>query len=71
MEPMEKGSTVGQIQTPMCKENVGKKNDPKVHSYGDTMNLNSAGGGRGSMTTSSNIMGPGEKGSYPKKGAPK
>lgn len=61
--PMDPGTTVGQIKTPMCSENVGKKNDPKTHSYRGTYNENSA-GGKG-IPTSNEIKGPGVKGEYP------
>lgn len=66
-EPMKDGTKLDQIQTPMNSSNIQKKNDPKTHSYKDTFDTNSPGGGRGSMTSNSSIMGPGQKGAYPKK----
>ena len=60
-EPGEDGTTVGQIQTPMCPTNVGRKNTPSVMTYENTMNKNSPGGP--GLSTGSKIMGPGEKGS--------
>ena len=62
--PGDKGSTVGQIDTPMCEENVGKKNGPGVHSYKSTFH-DGSGGGKGNMKTSNTIEGPGVKGQYP------
>lgn len=34
-EPGEPGTQVGQIKTPMCSENVGRKNTPGEHKYPD------------------------------------
>lgn len=62
--PGDPGTTVGQIMTPMCEENVGRKNTPGVHSYKSTFN-DGAGGGHGNMKTSNSIEGPGVKGEYP------
>lgn len=59
-EPMDKGSTVGQIKTPMCPENVGRKNTPGTHSYKNTYNE-----GKGGSKTSNTIEGPGVKGEWP------
>lgn len=55
--PGDKGSTQGQIQTPMCKENVDNQGDGKVHSYKNTMNI-------GSTSSSNTIEGPGAKGKW-------
>ena len=55
--PGDKGTTVGQIETPMCSENVGRKNTPGTHDYSSTMNKNGPG-----IATGSTIMGPGVKG---------
>tara|TARA_R110000868_G_scaffold49941_3_gene160278 strand:- start:1399 stop:1578 length:180 start_codon:yes stop_codon:yes gene_type:complete len=52
--PMMEGTTVGQIQTPMNKVNVDRKNTPSVLTYESTMDKGSG---------SSNIIGPGKKGS--------
>lgn len=51
--PMDQGSKQGQIATPMCEENVGHKNEPKVHTYKD---MPSKTGGSGA----SSILGPGK-----------
>ena len=56
--PMDPGTTVGQIMTSMCDANVGKKNGPGVHSYAGTFNSGGKGG-------SNSIEGPGVKGQYP------
>ena len=64
--PGEEGTTVGQIKTPMCSENVGRKNTPGTETFKGTFNKDSAGGGRGSMTTSNSIEGPGKKGEWKK-----
>ncbi len=53
-EPGEDGTTVGQIQTPMCSTNVQRKNTPSILTYESTMNTKDSGG-------SSSIMGPGTK----------
>jgi hypothetical protein len=58
--PGDKGTQVGQIKTPMCPENVGRKNTPGTHSYAKAMDLNSP-GGKG-LKTGSSIQGPGEAG---------
>jgi hypothetical protein len=58
-EPGEDGSTQGQIQTPMCKDNVQNKKGGDTHSYKGTMNLNAAGNGNGGLKTDSKIEGPG------------
>lgn len=56
--PGDEGTKVGgQIQTPMCPENVSRKNTPKILTYESTMNTNESGG-------SSSIMGPGTKNKY-------
>ena len=49
--PMDPGTTVGQIMTSMCDANVGKKNGPGVHSYAGTFNSGGKGG-------SNSIAGP-------------
>jgi hypothetical protein len=64
--PGEEGTTVGQIKTPMCSENVDRQNTPGTHSYSNTFDKDSPGGGRGSMTTSGTIEGPGKKGEWKK-----
>lgn len=64
--PGDEGSMQGDIKTPMSSVNVGRKNTPGTEDYKGTFNKNSPGGGRGSMTTGSDIMGPGEKNSYEK-----
>jgi hypothetical protein len=57
-EPGEEGTKVGgQIQTPMCPTNVGRKNTPKILTYESTMDTKESGG-------SSSIMGPGTKNKY-------
>ncbi len=63
-EPGEKGSTQGQIDTPMCSENVGNKGGGKTHSYKNTMNLDAAGPSKGAMKTDNKIDGPGAKGNW-------
>lgn len=65
-QPMKDGTMCGQIETSMNSVNIGRKNDPKTHSYKGTMDLNAAGGGK--IATSNSIMGPGMKGAYPNKG---
>lgn len=60
--PGDDGTTVGQIKTPMCPENVGRKNDPGTHSYKGTFNTGGKGGSKGGST----ISGPGVKGSWKK-----
>lgn len=54
-EPGDKGTKVGQIETPMCAENVGRKNTPSILSYKSTMDTGEKNSGSGS------IMGPGTK----------
>ena len=61
-EPGDAGTTVGQIMTPMCPANVGRKNTPGVHDYSKTFNENSPGGK--TMKTGSAIEGPGVKGEW-------
>lgn len=56
-DPGDKGTTVGQIETPMCAENVGRKNTPKILSYKGTMDT---GGEKGKEQ----IEGPGNKNKY-------
>ena len=56
-EPGEDGTMVGQIQTPMCPTNVGRKNTPKILTYEGTMDT---GGEKGK----SQIEGPGTKNKY-------
>ncbi len=56
-QPGDPGTTVGQIETPMCKENVGRKNTPKILTYESTMDT---GGEKGK----SQIEGPGTKNKY-------
>jgi len=53
-EPGEEGTTVGQIQTPMCSTNVQRKNTPSILTYESTMNTGGEKGG-------SQIQGPGTK----------
>ncbi len=53
-KPGDEGTTVGQIQTPMCKENVGRKNTPSILGYGSTMDT-------GGTSGKSQIEGPGTK----------
>lgn len=51
------GSTQGQINTPMCSENVDNQGDAKVHNYEKaTGKINTTGG--------SSIEGPGAKGNW-------
>ncbi len=52
--PMDPGTTVGDIKTPMCSENVGRKNTPSVKKYPD---MPSESGG-------ASIYGPGTKDTY-------
>lgn len=59
-DPGDEGTTVGQIQTPMCSTNVGRQNTPKIMTYENTMDKNSPGGP--GIATGSKIMGPGDKG---------
>ena len=56
-EPGDEGTTVGQIQTPMCKENVQRKNTPSILTYESTMDTGGTKGG-------SQIEGPGTKNKY-------
>lgn len=51
-EPMDSGSTQGQIKTPMSSTNVGAKSDPKHHDYSKATGSPGTGGG-------SSIKGPG------------
>ena len=53
-EPGEEGTTVGQIQTPMCSTNVQRKNTPSILTYESTMNTGGEKGGN-------QIQGPGTK----------
>ena len=54
-EPGFDGTTVGQIDTPMCPTNVGRKNTPGVHDFGKAVgNASGKGGG--------DIKGPGVAG---------
>ena len=54
-EPGEEGTKVGgQIQTPMCPENVGRKNTPSILTYKSTMDTGGEKGGN-------QIEGPGKK----------
>lgn len=56
-EPGEDGSTQGQIQTPMCSENVANKKGGDTHSYEKaTGKINDSG--------STSIEGPGMKGNW-------
>ncbi len=52
--PFESGTTVGQIKTPMCSENVGRGNTPTTQTYKD---MPSSEGG-------ASIKGPGTKDTY-------
>lgn len=54
--PGDKGTTVGQIKTPMCPENVGRKNTPGMHSYAKALSGVPSSGKGGS------IKGPGAAG---------
>jgi hypothetical protein len=57
-EPGEEGSTQGQIETPMCSENVGNKSGGATHSYKKAVgDINKAG-------TNNDIEGPGMKGDW-------
>ena len=53
-EPGEEGTTVGQIQTPMCSTNVQRKNTPSILTYKSTMDTGGEKGGN-------QIEGPGKK----------
>lgn len=53
-EPGEEGTTVGQIQTPMCPTNVQRKNTPSILTYKSTMDTGGEKGGN-------QIEGPGKK----------
>lgn len=57
-DPGDEGSMQGQIQTPMCSENVGNKGGGKTHSFkkavGDLNNTSAA----------NTIEGPGMKGDW-------
>lgn len=55
--PGDEGTTVGQIKTPMCPENVGRKNTPGTHDYSKALGGSSMSGGKGGT-----ILGPGAKG---------
>jgi hypothetical protein len=57
-EPGENGQANygGQINTPMCSENTGRKNTPSILTYKSTMNTGEKSSG------SSSIVGPGKKG---------
>jgi hypothetical protein len=64
--PGDPGHEFDQIMTPMCKENVGRKNTPGVHSYKGVFHDGSEGSkGHDGMGTSNSIEGPGKKGEYP------
>lgn len=56
-EPGEDGTTVGQIQTPMCSENVGDKQGGSTHSYASVIKGANGDGG-------ADIYGPGEQGNW-------
>jgi hypothetical protein len=56
-EPGFDGTMVGQIKTPMCPENVQRKNTPSILTYKSTMDT---GGEKGK----SQIVGPGTKNEY-------
>lgn len=56
----DEGSKQGQIQTPMCSENVGNKGGGSTHSFADVVGKMSGGGGK------SDIKGPGSEGSWKK-----
>lgn len=53
-EPGDKGTTVGQIETPMCPENVGRKNTPSILSYKSTMNTGEKSSGKDSINSPAN-----------------
>lgn len=55
-DPGEKGSKVGQIETPMCSENVGRKNTPSILTYKSVIDTGEKNDG------SASIAGPGVKG---------
>ena len=63
-EPGEKGSTQGQIMTPMCDENVSNKGGGDIHSYKGVVNTKSAGPSSGDLKTDNAIEGPGVKGNW-------
>jgi hypothetical protein len=56
-EPGEDGSTVGQIKTPMCSENVDDQGDGKTHNYDKATGNPDTSGGAG-------IKGPGMQGKW-------
>ncbi len=53
--PGDPGTTVGQIKTPMCSENVGRQNTPTTHDYSKAT-------GNPSTSGSDQIEGPGVAG---------
>lgn len=53
-EPGEEGTTVGQIQTPMCPVNVGRKNTPSILTYESTMNKNEPNSGGAKIDSPAN-----------------
>lgn len=57
-QPGHPGSKHGQIDTPMCKENVGNKGGGKTHSYAKALEgvTGEKSGGKGNS-----ILGPGAK----------
>ena len=56
-EPGEAGTTVGQIDTPMCSANVGDKNGGGTHSFKSVIKGASGEGG-------ADISGPGMQGKW-------
>jgi hypothetical protein len=57
-EPGLKGGTIGQIDTPMSAENIGRKNTPTILTYKGTMNTGEKNSG------SAKIDSPGNKNKY-------
>ncbi len=53
--PGDPGTTVGQIKTPMCSENVGRMNTPTTHDYSKATGIATTSG-------SDQIEGPGVAG---------
>lgn len=58
-KPGEDGTTVGQIKTPMCSENVGDKGGGSTHSFKKATGKIDKGGGAGNS-----IEGPGMTGDW-------
>ena len=60
-EPGDPGTTVGQIKTSMCPENVGRKNTPGTHSFAKATG-GVTGASSGSAGAANSIKGPGREG---------